>query len=698
MKIRIGARLIIPTVSLSVFTVLAIILVSYSAVSRVVTDQAYIWGDLIAANSSALIAADLNTAMSDARTLGNMMIALRQAGSADRGLINSILRQNLEANPSFLAVWTAWEPNALDGKDAAFRKAPFHDATGRFIPSWDRGLGRIQQSALVDYETPGPGDPYLVPRNSKQEYVTEPYFYSYTGNKADEILEASTCVPIIIEGKVVGVIGHDLSLAGLAEIMKGIKPVQGAYGFLLSNTGAFVYHPNAKLIRTSIGDVTPDGKEALLKAIREGKTYRQVKLNLVTGARSYVGFAPVFIGKDSHPWSIGVVLPLDALLAQLKRIVMIMLVLGIAGSLLALLALLFIARTISRPVRLVTAAMVGFAAGDFTLAGIDSAGYAKMRSRADELGDATQAMDSFIAATTDRVGAVQAGSTEVYKGASQVSSTAQRLSQGTTEQAAAGEEVSSAMEQMSANIKQSADNAMTTEKIARKAASDAKSGGEAVATAVGAMKEIAQRIDIIEEIARQTNLLALNAAIEAARAGDAGKGFAVVASEVRKLAERSQKAAGEITALSRSTVEAAEKAGGLIGDIIPDISRTAELVQEIAASSREQTSGVEQINKALLQLDQVIQANAAASEELASMAEELTGQSETMRDSLSFFRTGKEERQHGPTAAVAAPGPDSVKKLPARLVSRADPSAHRPLAVRAIKPATGSDDREFESF
>jgi methyl-accepting chemotaxis protein len=252
------------------------------------------------------------------------------------------------------------------------------------------------------------------------------------------------------------------------------------------------------------------------------------------------------------------------------------------------------------------------------------------------------------------IGSVQDSSMNVSSGASQVSQSSQAMSQGATEQAASMEEVSSSMEEMAANIKQNAENAGQTELIARKAAESAERGGTVVAEAVGAVKEIAEKIVIIEEIARQTNLLALNAAIEAARAGEAGKGFAVVASEVRKLAERSQLAAGEITELSSRTVSAAEGTRTIIGEIVPDIRRTAALVQEIVASSREQDAGASQINAALTQLDQVVQSNAAAAEELASTAEELAGQSHTSLDTIGYFKLAGEGELR-----LAAPAPKS---------------------------------------
>jgi methyl-accepting chemotaxis protein len=249
-----------------------------------------------------------------------------------------------------------------------------------------------------------------------------------------------------------------------------------------------------------------------------------------------------------------------------------------------------------------------------------------------------QALTAMVKNLTKVVADVKSAADNVTAGSQELSSTSEEMSQGASEQAAAAEEASASMEEMSSNIRQNADNSMQTEKIASKSSTDAAESGDAVAKTVSAMKEIAAKTSIIEEIARQTNLLALNAAIEAARAGEHGKGFAVVASEVRKLAERSQKAAGEIGELSLNSVQVAETAGQLLQKLVPDIKKTAELVQEISAACKEQDTGAEQINKAIQQLDQVIQQNAGASEEMASTAEELASQAEQLQGTISFFK------------------------------------------------------------
>jgi len=343
---------------------------------------------------------------------------------------------------------------------------------------------------------------------------------------------------------------------------------------------------------------------------------------------------------------------------------------------------LFIARIISRPLR--EAAIV---AGQ--LAEGDLSARIEVRSR-DETGLLLAAMQNMITKLSHIIGEVRNTADNLASASEEVSATAQSMSQATSEQAASVEETSASIEQMSASINQNTENAKVTDGMASKAATEATDGGESVQQTVVAMKKIAQRISIIDDIAYQTNLLALNAAIEAARAGEHGKGFAVVAAEVRKLAERSQVAAQEIGELSSSSVELAERAGKLLGEMVPSINKTSDLVQEISAASEEQAAGVAQINTAMNQLNQITQQNASSSEELAATAEEMSSQAEQLQQVMSFFRLDN--------SGKGAPQSTSIKSNENRKPPRAP---QQPLSRQpnfAYQTATGPDEADFTRF
>jgi methyl-accepting chemotaxis protein len=337
-----------------------------------------------------------------------------------------------------------------------------------------------------------------------------------------------------------------------------------------------------------------------------------------------------------------------------------------------------ISRGLARSINLASAVAAGDLSQTVTVSGND------------EVTDLVTALNQMAEKLRDVVSEATAASNNVSSGSQELSATAEDLSQGATEQAASAEEASASMEQMAANIKQNADNAAQTEKIAKQSSIDAQASGEAVNRAVTAMQTIAEKINIVQEIARQTDLLALNAAVEAARAGEHGRGFAVVASEVRKLAERSQSAAAEISTVSSETVKAAQQAGAMLGQLVPDIKKTAELVAEISASCREQNIGGDQINLAIQQLDKVTQRNAAASEQMSATAEELAGQSEQLQANIAYFRLA--ESGHTAKRDAAAPRrPAASPAAPARRApARADAATPRALAAPASRKATAA--------
>jgi len=532
--------------------------------------------------------------------------------------------------------------------------------------------------------------------------LTEPYLDAITGKLVVTVAQRLADA----DGKIMGVVGGDMFITRVGEIVASTRKISAnGVTFLLDMSGRYLTNDDLeKILKASPFD---DPRVAPYKAsvLAQDSTFT---INRGSG---------LYLASQHIPEMNAVVVtfgPLNDIYGALYRFLGLLALIAGLGIVVAVLLIALISRSITGPLVAVVGKVKLVAQGELELE-IEKS----YQERGDEIGDLAVSMATLVSSFREIITSVQTAAKNVAISSGEMSASAEKMSQGATEQASSMEEVSSSMEEMASNIKQNTDNALQTDSIAQKASSGAESGGARVADAVAAVKEIASRIVIIEEIARQTNLLALNAAIEAARAGEAGKGFAVVASEVRKLAERSQTAAGEINGISQRTVSSAEDASLIINNLVPDIKKTAQLVQEIAAASREQNQGADQINSALLQLDSVVQQSASMSEELSATAEELSSQAEALKDAVSYFKIGQLDQgavASGPSARRAAPAARKADEAPRSLpagqpVTRKPPvrdaGAHK-TSIRPVGPgqkggATGqasppADDSDFEEF
>ncbi len=686
MKLR--TKMLLPLVSLFVIAIGLVVGIIIYQQSKVLEQDVISLSEQIAHTESKEIASLLDKAYNIGHSLS---LTIEEYASIEsqkkREIVLRAVKGTLASSPEFIGAWVAFEPNAFDNNDEKFENISPYTEEGRFASYWYRADGSLSVTSLENYKT---ADWYEKAFNKGEKVLLEPFSYDLDGQ---DILMTTLSIPITINDEVIGVAGLDIPLNSFQAAIEKIHPFETGYAFVVSNETKVVAHPEKDIIHTDGGNYFQNPEE-FRTSVKNGKIYSEKKEAVSgEGVQSVVMVVPLKIAGFDKNWGFGISSPMTKVREQQIALLKNGLIIGAVFIIIAVAVIFFLVRSITNPIIRISEHLQTISTGDLTKE-------TPQLKRKDEVGTLSKSLGTMVSNLKGIIADVKSASVQVTSGSQQMSTSAEQISQGATEQASSVEEVSSSMEEMTSNISQNADNANETEKIALQASQNAEESGKAVMEAVEAMNSIAEKITIIEEIARQTNMLSLNASIEAARAGEHGKGFAVVASEVGKLAARSKEAAGEISDLSSSTVTVAEKAKEMLEQLVPNIKKTADLVQEISSASKEQSGGAEQINTAVGQLDEVIQQNASASEELASVAEELNGQADELQNTISYFTIEEKEQlslvndRNKNNNGVA----DNAKKQVTSAVNSKSIEANNKTGITPVKQENGIDSEDFERF
>jgi len=599
------------------------------------------------------IAANLAKLESVATTLG----ATQDGGQAlTREQVGALVRATLVGTEDFIGSSAAYEPDALDGRDAEFAgQAPLYDATGRYMPYWSRTPdGKVNVEPIVFTTTPGGNDWYDVPKASGRSHFTEPYLYPIAGK---EVLIASLAAPIRVNGQFKGSVTGDFQLTKLGAMLAEMKMMEQGTLSLVSNRG--LYASNKDHARN--GKKADDLPAEALAAVAQGKSYEYRDASGLVHV-----LQPLRISSDIAPWAISLTFPHSVATAPARELAGYAALVSVLCAVVAVFVMVTVQRRLTRPLRVLAHAMTDLAGGNSDLS-------ARLAVRGnDELAEIARGFNAFVAKIQDVLARVRSSSDAVAVASSEIRQGNADLSVRTEQQASALEETAASMEELNGTVKQNADNARQANQLAGSASDIATRGGEVVAQVVDTMasisdasKKVVDIIGVIDSIAFQTNILALNAAVEAARAGEQGRGFAVVATEVRNLAQRSAAAAREIKSLIGDSVDKVsmgtmlvEEAGKTMHDVVSSVRRVSDIVAEISAASSEQSTGIAQVNQAIVQMDGVTQQNAALVEEAAAAAESLQEQAATLVALVGEFRleaAGEAQPAARPAKLAAAP-------------------------------------------
>ncbi|BBV86442.1 methyl-accepting chemotaxis protein [Enterobacter kobei] len=589
----------------------------------------------IAEVQSLQVSKEMDSALAAARDMGNSALALRDAGISDRQSLNQLLIHYLAAHPQFLSMSMAFEPNAFDHQDAAFAGQSGEDPAGRYARYVDRDAsGKPALHLLTDLETPGSGDYYLLPKQRQKEVIIEPYIYPYNGV---DVMLTSIAAPIMADGKFLGSVTSDFSLATLQAMTGAIKPWNGTgYALLLSAENKVVFSPD----KLATGKPYA-GKITGHDVIRENDPLLKEE--------AFIIWQDIAIGNSQTPWKLAIVTPVSEVMAEARAFLLKAIVLMVLSIVVVSLVMAQIfTRKVDRPVGGEPSDAAGIA-----LAVARGELNNTIPVRAGDTRSIFYALHTMQMQLKRIVDNISDASHSVRGGTSEISAGNLDLASRTEEQAAAIVETAASMEEISATVKNNADNAHKATTLTDRAASLAGHGETLVndvVTVIGEIDDSARKIgeinSIVDGIAFQTNILALNAAVEAARAGEQGRGFAVVAGEVRNLAQRSANAAKEISQLIAESsgrvnkgVELVNETGVMMKQVIEAVSHVHLVINDIVQALDEQNRGISQVSTAVNQMDSTTQQNAALVQQISAAALSLDEQAKSLEKTLAFFHS-----------------------------------------------------------